>query len=79
MDKQDDLFQEPEVDESEDSEVEVEEQQQSNTGKKKFVPLEYHKAKRSVTKLVNDYFTRLKEEVSKGGKLHLNRSRLQSI
>ena len=49
-----------ESNESDDSEIEADEQHQTNN-KKKYVPQQYHKAKRSVIKLVNDYFARLKE------------------
>jgi hypothetical protein len=43
------------------------------------MPADYHKAKRSLTKMVKNYFDRLKEEVKDGAKLFINRCKLDEI
>jgi hypothetical protein len=46
---------------------------------KVFLPQEFHKAKRTLNKMILQYFYHLKDEVVRGGKLFLNRSRLNDI
>jgi len=58
----------------EDSEEEeaAEEENPTNSKaqeKKRFLPQEYHKARKSVNKLVTHYFNKLKDELMNGGKL----------
>ena len=56
-----------------DQEVEeVEEENTTNSKaleKKRFLPQEYHKARKNVSKLVTHYFNKLKDELMNGGKL----------
>lgn len=68
----------------EDSEEEeaAEEENATNSKaqeKKRFLPQEYHKARKNVNKLVTHYFNKLKDELMVGGKLFLNRSRFDEI
>jgi hypothetical protein len=63
-------------------EEEAEDENQTNNkaqDKKKFLPQEYHKARKNVNKLVTHYFNKLKDELIIGGKLFLNRSRFDEI
>ena len=66
------------IDQEEEEEEEVDEENQTNSkaqDKKRFLPQEYHKARKNVNKLVTHYFNKLKDELLMGGKLFLNRSR----
>lgn len=47
--------------------------------KKMFMPEDYNKAKRSLNKMITQYFTALKDEINKGAKMFLNRSKLPAI
>ena len=44
-----------------------------------FLPSEYNKARRNVTKLVNSYFNVLKDEIKLGVKMNLDRSKIVDI
>jgi uncharacterized protein (DUF3084 family) len=70
------------IDHEDSEEEDLEEENQNNSKaqeKKKFLPQEYHKARKNVNKLVAHYFNQLKEELMIGGKLFLNRSRFDDI
>lgn len=70
------------IEQEEEEEEEAEDENQTNNkaqDKKKFLPQEYHKARKNVNKLVTDYFNKLKDELIIGGKLFLNRSRFDEI
>lgn len=80
--RREDLFEELEPDaspEEGEQEEDASHQLSSKLKQKTFLPQEYHKAKRTLNKIVLQYFNHLKEEVSRGGKLFLNRSRLDGI
>ena len=60
------------IDQEDSEEEEVEEENATNSKaqeKKRFLPQEYHKARKSVNKLVTHYFNKLKDELMNGGKL----------
>lgn len=70
------------IEQEEEEEEEAEDENQTNNkaqDKKKFLPQEYHKARKNVNKLVTHYFNKLKDELIIGGKLFLNRSRFDEI
>lgn len=70
------------IDNEELDEEEGEEENQASSkaqDKKRFLPQEYHKARKNVNKLVTHYFNKLREELMVGGKLFLNRSRFDDI
>jgi hypothetical protein len=61
------------------SESEPNEPEDSKLPTKVFIPPDFNKARRNVTKLVETYFKRLKEEIKYGAKLHINRNKLTDI
>lgn len=69
-------YPQPEAESPEQSEEDEDDPRQAV---KVFMPAEYNKAKRNITKLVNSYFTALKEQVKQGAKLTLDRSKLEDI
>jgi hypothetical protein len=43
------------------------------------MPQEYHKARRTVNKLVKNYFDDLRYELRQGAKLHINKNKVVQI
>lgn len=80
--KREEQFEELEGDGSAD-EGEGEEESNVNPNSKAkqrvFLPQDFHKAKRTLNKIVLQYFNHLKEELTRGGKMFLNRSKLDGI